>query len=47
MLRRLAQMMLALNIDNNLGYEIMEHVHKPCKTIRFYDQKTIEKKVRF
>ena len=28
-LRRLTQMMLALHVDNSLGYEIMEQVHKP------------------
>lgn len=28
-LRRLTQMMLALNVNNDLGHEIMEQVHKP------------------
>ena len=28
-LRRLTQMMLALHVDNGLGYEIIEQVHKP------------------
>lgn len=28
-LRRLTRMMLALNVDNDLGHEIMEQVHKP------------------
>ncbi len=28
-LQRLTLMMLALNVNNNLGYEIMEQVHKP------------------
>lgn len=28
-LQRLTEMMLALNVDNEIGHEIMEHVHKP------------------
>ena len=28
-LQRLTQMMLALNVNNDLGHEIMEQVHKP------------------
>lgn len=28
-LQRLTLMMVALNVDNNLGYEIMEQMHKP------------------
>lgn len=40
MLRRLAQMMLALNIDNNLGYEIMEHVHKPWNALMLQKRRT-------
>lgn len=40
MLRRQAQMMLALNIDNNLGHEIMEHVHKTWNALMLQKRRT-------